>query len=86
MAVGLPQVTAADHENSDFSPSDRPARLPRGRDRRVLQRVVDPPHDHLFCPYVAYICSPGLGHMIGHAIGRRRVIHDIHPYEGVFPR
>ena len=68
MAVGLPQVAAADHENSDFSPSDCPARLPRGRDRRVLQRVVDPPHDHLLCPYVAYICSPGPGHMIGHAM------------------
>jgi hypothetical protein len=53
MVAGLPQVTAADHENSDFGPSDRPARLSRGRDRRILQRALDPPHDHLFRPYVS---------------------------------
>ena len=52
--VGLAQVTVANHENSDFSPSDCPPRLPRGRGYWVLPRAVDPPHDHLFRPYVPY--------------------------------
>ena len=52
VAVGLPQVAVANAEESHFGPSDRPARLPRGGDRGLLQRAVDPPHDHLFRPYV----------------------------------
>jgi hypothetical protein len=64
VVVGLAQVTVANHENSDFGPSDRPARLPRGRDCWVLPRAVDPPHDHIFRPYVALysVCSRGLEH------------------------
>ena len=54
MAVGLPQVTVANTEEPHFGPSDRPARLPRGGDRRLLQRAVDPPHDHIFRPYVSH--------------------------------
>lgn len=52
VAAGLPQVTVANAEEPHFGPSDRPTRLPRGGDRRLLQRLVDPPHDHLFRPYV----------------------------------
>jgi hypothetical protein len=55
VAVGFPQVTVANPEDSHLSPSNRPARLPRGGDCRVLQRAVDPPHDHLFRPYVPFI-------------------------------
>ena len=53
-SVGLAQVTVANHENTDFGPSDCLARLPRGGDCWVLPRAVDPPHDHLFRPYVPY--------------------------------
>ena len=54
VAVGLAQVTVANTEEPHFSPSNRPARLPRGGDCRLLQRAVDSPHDHLFRPYVPH--------------------------------
>ena len=55
MAVGLPQVTVANPEDTHFGSSNRPARLPRGGDYWLLQRAVDPPHDHFFRPYVLFI-------------------------------
>lgn len=50
--VGLSQVTVANYEDPHFSSSHRPTCLPRRRDRRLLQRALDPPHDHILRPYV----------------------------------
>jgi hypothetical protein len=59
VAVGFPQVTVANPEDSHLSRSNRPTRLPRRGDCRLLQRAVDPPHDHLFRPYVPFLSVRG---------------------------
>jgi hypothetical protein len=68
VAVGLSQVTVANHENPHFSPPHRLACLPRRRDRRLLQRAVDSPHDHLIRPYVPDITVKVPRQMIGCAM------------------
>jgi hypothetical protein len=60
VVVGLSQVTVANYEDPHFSSSHRPTCLPRRRDRRVLQRAVDSPHDYIFRPYVPYFSDKGL--------------------------